>query len=56
MAHDTHASAPGADVDTRVKLLLQQGKTIAAIQLVREATGWDLQKAKDYVEGLQALE
>ena len=36
--------------------LLQQGKTIAAIQLVREATGWDLQKAKDYVEGLQALE
>ena len=56
MAHDAHSSSPSADLDTRVNLLLQQGQVIAAIRLIREETGWDLRKAKEYVDRLQTMQ
>jgi ribosomal protein L7/L12 len=46
-------SLPG-DVRQRINLLLDQGKTIAAIRAVRAATGVGLKEAKDYVEGVRA--
>jgi ribosomal protein L7/L12 len=47
------SAAPGsAAVSSQVLALKRQGKQIAAIKLVREATGWGLREAKDYVDRL----
>jgi large subunit ribosomal protein L7/L12 len=49
------STAPVADaraVDAEVLMLVQQGKKIQAIKLVRERTGLGLKEAKDLVEGL----
>jgi ribosomal protein L7/L12 len=43
---------PGVDVD-RIRQLVQDGKKIEAIKLVREQTGLGLKEAKDAVEALE---
>jgi len=45
------ASDPRTSVDTEVSMLVQQGRKIEAIKLVRERTGLGLGEAKDLVEG-----
>jgi ribosomal protein L7/L12 len=35
-----------------VRAFARQGRTIEAIKRVREATGWGLKEAKDYVDTL----
>lgn len=42
------------EVDREIRHLLQNGKKIEAIKLVREQRGLDLKAAKDYVEGLES--
>ena len=42
-----------AEVQAQVSACLRQGHMIEAIKWVREATGWGLKAAKDYVEGLR---
>ncbi|KAB8144671.1 hypothetical protein F8S13_05385 [Chloroflexia bacterium SDU3-3] len=44
--------APG-DIEQAARALIAQGNIIGAIKAVREATGWGLKEAKDYVEGLR---
>ncbi|MCB0908049.1 MAG: ribosomal protein L7/L12 [Nocardioidaceae bacterium] len=46
------SSAVGAPWDAEARALKAQGKAIAAIKLVREATHWGLKEAKDYVDRL----
>lgn len=42
-----------ATLEDNVFFLLQQGKKINAIKDVREAKGWGLKEAKDYVDQLE---
>lgn len=44
-----------SNVEQEVRHLLSQRQKIEAIKLVREATGWGLREAKDYVEALERL-
>ena len=41
-----------ADVESRIRVLIAQGKTIAAIKLYREATGEGLREAKAAVDAM----
>lgn len=49
-------AVPGASAGypwlPEVLALLQRDRTIEAIKLTRERTGWGLKEAKDFVEGL----
>jgi ribosomal protein L7/L12 len=38
------------DLDRNVRMLLDQGKVVHAVKLVREATGWGLADAKRFVD------
>jgi large subunit ribosomal protein L7/L12 len=38
------------DLDREVRVLLEQGKVVHAVKLVREATGWGLADAKRFVD------
>jgi hypothetical protein len=40
------------DVEAQIHGLIEQGSKIEAIKFVRETTGWGLNEAKDYVDGL----
>ncbi len=44
--------APRGKLDGEIRQLLTQGQKIEAIKRVRQVTGWDLTKAKHYVEAL----
>jgi hypothetical protein len=44
-------AVPASALDAEVDALLQAGRKIEAIKLVRERTGLDLAQAKKYVEG-----
>ena len=46
--------APETSYEAQARALLREGKKIQAIKVVRAATGWDLLRAKGYVEGLDA--
>ncbi len=43
-----------ADLPPAVKTLLEKGRKIEAVKLVREATGWGLKEVKDYVDALES--
>lgn len=45
-----HGSAEKKDLVQEVGNLMNQGQKIHAIKLAREATGWGLKEAKDWVE------
>ncbi len=51
---DISPSSEPVDLDTELdaRSLVADGDKIQAIKLVRERTGWDLSRAKNYVEGL----
>ncbi len=49
---DTYVTTGPAWEDD-VRALLAEGRTIEAIKLVREVTGWGLKEAKDYVDHQQ---
>ncbi|MBC7542455.1 MAG: ribosomal protein L7/L12 [Candidatus Sericytochromatia bacterium] len=44
---------PVDPIDDQVRLMLQTGRTIEAIKLVRASQGLGLKDAKDYVDALQ---
>jgi hypothetical protein len=48
------AAAPGGALDREAARLAAAGEKIQAIKLVRQQTGFDLTRAKAYVEALQA--
>lgn len=48
------ASEVGAEVEVRARDLVERGRAIHAVKLVREHTGWDLRTSKNYVDGLRA--
>lgn len=39
-------------LDDRIHELLDQGRKVAAIKLVRRTTGWGLRKSKEYIDNL----
>jgi len=38
------------ELEQQVRTLLAEGRKISAVKLVREATGWGLKRAKDFVD------
>ena len=50
-----HCGQPDpSDQWRRARTLLREGNKIEAIKVVREQTGWDLKKSKDFVENTLA--
>ena len=47
-----HVPSPGLDLDLELQVhqLAQAGQSIQAIKMLRAATGWSLEQAKDYVD------
>jgi len=41
------------ELDEQVRSLLTKGRRIGAVKLVREAMGWGLKQAKDYVDSIE---
>jgi hypothetical protein len=49
------ASSVQPDAFEDVRELARRGENIQAIKLLREKTGWDLKKAKEFVEGIDGV-
>jgi hypothetical protein len=49
------ASSVQPDAFEDVRELARRGENIQAIRLLREKTGWDLKKAKEFVEGIDGV-
>lgn len=40
------------ELEQQVRMLVSQGRKVSAVKLVREATGWGLKQAKDFVDNV----